>query len=119
VGGLDDIIIWTKESITVKVRQALYKYVPKELIERSRADFGIPLAVWLRASLIGWAENLLDEARLDRMEYFHLHPIRDMWVVHLSNIKTGSITYGVYLCFRLGLKNHIRYMSYMPTIYGK
>jgi asparagine synthase (glutamine-hydrolysing) len=42
------------------LRQILYKYVPKELIERPKAGSGIPLAGWLRGPLKYWAESLLD-----------------------------------------------------------
>lgn len=69
------------------LRQVLYKYVPKELIERPKAGFGIPLASWLRGPLMQWAENLLDEKRLIREGYFHPEPIRTMWLEHLSGKK--------------------------------
>ena len=69
------------------LRQVLYKYVPKELIERPKAGFGIPLASWLRGPLMEWAENLLDEKRLIREGYFHPEPIRAMWLEHLSGKK--------------------------------
>lgn len=69
------------------LRQVLYKYVPKELIERPKAGFGIPLAEWLRGPLKEWAESLLDESRLIREGYFHPRPIRNMWLEHLSGKK--------------------------------
>ena len=65
----------------------MYKYVPKELIERPKAGFGIPLAEWLRGPLKEWAESLLDETRLIREGYFHPRPIRNMWLEHLSGKK--------------------------------
>jgi len=66
------------------LRQVLYKYVPRELIERPKAGFGIPVGQWLRGPLRDWAEGLLDEARLKREGYFNSAPIRDVWQQHLG-----------------------------------
>ncbi len=66
------------------LRQVLYRYVPKELIERPKTGFSIPLDAWLRGSLRDWAESLLNEERLKREGFFHPAPIRQKWVEHLS-----------------------------------
>lgn len=66
------------------LRQLLYRYVPKELIERPKMGFGIPLDNWLRGPLREWAEELLDEGRLRREGFFHPAPIRAKWEEHQS-----------------------------------
>lgn len=66
------------------LRQVLYKHVPRELIERPKAGFGIPLDAWLRGPLCEWAESLLSEQRLRSEGFFNPEPIRAMWAQHLS-----------------------------------
>jgi asparagine synthase (glutamine-hydrolysing) len=65
------------------LRQILYRHVPRELIERPKAGFSIPLGSWLRGPLRQWAETLLSEDRLSKEGYFYPEPIRTMWSDHL------------------------------------
>ena len=73
------------------LRQMLYKYVPKTLIERPKMGFGVPIGSWLRGPLRDWSEGLLDHARLCREGFLDPAPIRQKWEEHQSG--TGNWQY--------------------------
>ena len=88
------------------LREVLYKHVPKDLIERPKMGFGVPLAEWLRGPLKDWAESLLDEKRLHQEGFFNVEFVRDKWLQHLSGNRNWSYQLWNILMFRAWLENN-------------
>lgn len=72
------------------LRQVLYRYVPRELVDRPKQGFSVPLHAWLRGPLREWAESLIGEARLRSEGFFHPSMIRQFWRTHLSGCRDES-----------------------------
>lgn len=72
------------------LRQVLYQYVPRSIIERPKMGFGVPLDRWLRKSLRTWAEELLDERAMREQNFFNPTPIRTKWEEHRSGTRNWA-----------------------------
>lgn len=88
------------------LRQILYKYVPKELIERPKSGFGIPVGQWLRGPLREWAEALLNPGRLAREGYLHPELISKVWHEHLSGRHDWTARLWAVLMFQAWLESN-------------
>jgi len=66
------------------LRQVLHRHVPKELTERPKQGFSVPIGSWLRGDLRDWAEDLLDEKRLEQDGYLNAKLIRYIWEDYLA-----------------------------------
>lgn len=80
------------------MRDILYRYVPRELLDRPKAGFAIPLGQWLRGPLRDWAEALLDPASLG--DYFDVAAVRRQWQAHLSGRRDQSAAIWPVLMFQ-------------------
>jgi len=66
------------------LRELLYRRVPRELVDRPKAGFSIPLGRWLRDGLRDWAESELSEDALAASGLLTAPIIRARWAEHLA-----------------------------------
>jgi len=71
------------------LREVLYRRVPRDLIDRPKMGFGVPIAYWLRGPLRPWAEALLAPEALAKSGLLDPRPIRDGWARYLAG-KAGN-----------------------------
>jgi asparagine synthase (glutamine-hydrolysing) len=101
----------------VPLRNLLYRYVPKHLVDRPKQGFGVPIHEWLRGPMRSWAEDLLDESRLKNEGYFDATPVRQKWNEHVSGRRNWQAQLWAVLMFQAWLeqqKTHTEVESDFP-----
>ena len=68
------------------LRHLLYRYVPRELVERPKRGFAVPLASWLRGPLRPWAEDLLSPQSIAAGGVLDVSRVRRLWSQHVNGI---------------------------------
>jgi asparagine synthase (glutamine-hydrolysing) len=65
------------------LREVLYRHVPRQIVDRPKMGFSIPIGDWLTRELRPWAEHLLNQIPNDS-EHFNKPAIAHLWKEHTS-----------------------------------
>ena len=88
------------------LRQVLNQYIPKELTERPKSGFTLPVSDWLRGPLKEWAEGLINEDRLKDEGILNFDLVNKKWKEHQAGAKDWSNQLWAVLMFQLWLENN-------------
>ena len=82
------------------LRELLYKEAPREMFERPKAGFGIPVGEWIKGPLRSWAEELLQPANMAADGWFDPAIVRRRWDDHLSGRRDSTAAIWAILMFQ-------------------
>lgn len=69
------------------LRELLSRHVPRDLFERPKMGFGVPIDQWLRGPLKEWAQDLLSNSMLNKHNLLDSKLIHKKWQEHLSGAR--------------------------------
>jgi len=87
------------------LRKLLYNYVPEDLFDRPKTGFGVPIEKWLKTSLRGWAESLLEGSKMLSDGFFNPNIVRGMWNEHLNGTRNRQHVMWNILMFQAWFEN--------------
>lgn len=92
-----DIVEWSmKLPLSLKLRgntnkyllrKLAYRYVPREILDRPKQGFSVPIDSWLRGPLNKWAEERLNDRSLFCSSPLNQQAVLSLWKMHCSGTR--------------------------------
>ena len=86
------------------LRQIVHKYLPREIMERPKMGFGIPMEQWLTSELRPLVEEHLSEEALNRHGLFNVAEVRKLVAEFLNGRKEKHLKVWYLLMFQMWYK---------------
>ena len=68
------------------MRKVLYKYIPREIVERPKQPFWFPVEEWLRkGKMVEWVQQVIDSRILDKYDFLDGKEFEHLWKEYLNN----------------------------------
>ena len=91
------------------LKDVLYRYVPKEMMDRPKKGFSIPIMKWLKEpELRAWAESLIDRKTLEQQGILNPDAVWRIWKDYVENDN-----------WRIQIWYILMFQSWMCDIYHK
>mgnify|MGYP003575218190 CR=1 FL=1 len=72
VNQVDDALILKNNSLKYLLKQIAYQYIPKQLIDRPKKGFNIPIVKWMQTIYRPYIEEYLTPLQLDKHRFFNI-----------------------------------------------
>ncbi len=86
------------------LRDLLKEKVPKNLVDRPKAGFSIPIGEWIRKPLLDWSENLLSKKNVEKSGLINFQNVKKIWTDHKNGIDNSNLIWSI-LIFQQWLLN--------------
>jgi asparagine synthase (glutamine-hydrolysing) len=87
------------------LRKLLYRHAPRQLFERPKSGFAIPVGDWIKGPLRDWAESLLDQRLMRAEGWFDAGLVAQRWQDHLAGRRDSTSALWAVLMFEAWLQN--------------
>ena len=86
-----------KDGVSKRIlRDLLYQYVPKSMLDRPKQGFYVPIRKWLtEGNSFEYTNELLDHSRLAEDGYLDGQAVRDVWAYFLRNHKKHQLVFNI------------------------
>ncbi|MDP9412580.1 MAG: asparagine synthase (glutamine-hydrolyzing) [Pseudomonadota bacterium] len=88
------------------LRRLLNKHAPRQLFERPKAGFAVPVRDWIKGPLRPWAEQLLDPKKMKVDGFFDPDIVHRRWRAHLSGQNDSTQALWSVLMFQAWLEEN-------------
>lgn len=89
------------------LREFAAKLVGREVVNRKKQGFSVPLADWLRNEIKDLAESTLFQAKSGLPDYFDMREVRSVWLKHQNAERDYSSELWSFLVFQIWFDHYV------------